>query len=83
MPVGSHLIDWQQIAALAIVAVAAGFVFRRLWGQIMAFRSRPVRHKSSLSPKAKAQPPRPQPLVQIQLSPPRHMKRPPSDGTHP
>jgi hypothetical protein len=74
----SHLVDWQQVAALAIVAVAAFFVLKRLWGQMMAFRSRPMRRKPSTTAPAKPQPPRPQPLVQIQLTPPRHMKRPPS-----
>ncbi len=83
MQMGSHLVDGQQIAALAIVAIAAFFVLKRLWGQLLAFRSRPARRKPSLSASAKPQPPRPQPLIQIQTAPPRHMKRPPPDGKHP
>ncbi len=74
---GNLLIDWQQIIALAIVAIAAFFVFKRLWSQIAAFRSRPARRKPSLSTPAKPQAARPQPLIQIQTVPPRHMKRPP------
>lgn len=75
----SHFVDWQQVAALAIVAVAAFIVLKRLWEQLLAFRSRPARRKPSSSTPVKAPPPRPQPLVQIQLTPPRHMKRPSSD----
>ncbi len=83
MQLESHSVDWQQIAALTIVAVAAFFVLKRLWGQIMAFRSRPARRKPSKNTPAKAQTPRPQPLIQIQTAPPRHMKRPPTDEKHP
>jgi len=80
---GSSVIDGQQIAAFAIVAVAAFVVLKRLWGQMIAFRSRPVRRKPSLASPAKTPTPRPQPLVQIQLTPPRHMKRPSADDKHP
>lgn len=75
----SHFVDWQQTAALFIVAVAAFVVLKRLWGQLLAFQSRPARRKPFPSTSARPQAPRPQPLVQIQLTPPRHMKRPSSD----
>lgn len=76
-------IDGQQAAAFAIVALAAGVVLRRFWGQIVAFRSRPARRKPSASSAARPQTPRPQPLIQIQTAPPRHMKRPSADDTRP
>jgi len=77
---GTHPIDWQQIAALSIVAIAAFFVLRRMWGQMTAFRSRPARRKPSKTAPVTSQAPRPQTLIQIQTAPPRHMKRPPPDG---
>lgn len=73
-------IDWQHWAALAIVAVAAWVVGRRLWVQIAAFRGRPARRKASGSRVTHPAPARPDTLIQIQLTPPRHMKRPPADG---
>lgn len=68
--------DWQQVTAFAIVTLAAWSVGKRLWGQIAAFRSRPARRaKSPARPAA----PRPEKLMQIQLKPPLHVKRPPAD----
>lgn len=73
-------IDWQQWIAMAIVAAAAWSVGRRLWAQIAAFRTRPARRPVSKSPPRPA-PSRPETLMQIQLKPPLHLKRPPADGT--
>ena len=72
-------IDWQHWTALAIVAVAAWVVGRRLWVQIAAFRGRSARRKTPGSPASRPAPARPETLLQIQLTPPRHMKRPPAD----
>lgn len=79
----THPIDGQQVAALAIVAVAAFFVLKRMWGQLLAFRARPARRAPSKMAAAKPSAPRPQPLIQIQTIPPRHMKRPSQSDTHP
>ncbi len=80
---GTHPVDGQQIIALAIVAIAAFFVLKRMWGQLLAFRSRPMRRKPSSTAAVRPSPPRPETLVQIQLTPPRHMKRPSADEKHP
>lgn len=73
--------DTQTILAFAIVAVAAWNIGRRLWGQILAFRSRPARRKAS----AKSQPAKAAavPLIQVQLTPPARLKRPPTQEASP
>jgi len=71
--------DWQQITALAIVAGAAFAVGQRLWRQIAGFRAKPGKSSgggcdgcpSSGTPKEAA------PLMQIQMRPPAHLRRPP------
>ena len=70
-------IDGQQIAAFAIVALAAASVGKRMLGQVMAFRTS---DKSSgcggcdgCGPAAN---PKVTPLVQIQMHPPVRIKRP-------
>lgn len=82
-------IDIQQVLALSIVAVAAFFVGRRIWGQVMAFRNRPTRRgpdeggcgscpsnqQSAGTAKAASSP-----LIQLQVKPPAHLKRPSADG---
>ena len=70
-----HL-DWQTLTAFAIVAAAFWAVGRRLWGQFAAFRSRPPRRRVSTAPAKPAE----TPLIQVQLKPPAHLKRPPSNG---
>jgi hypothetical protein len=74
-------IDWQQITALAIVAVAALAVGRRMWGQIAAFRNKPGKASgggcegcpsSGVAKNIQAPP-----LMQIQTRPPVHLRRPP------
>lgn len=73
--------DWQAVTAFAVVAAAAAVVGRRVWGQVVAFRSRPtVRRKPSRT--ASPAPPRPQALIQIQTTAPRHMKRPSANAAH-
>ncbi|MBV9850757.1 MAG: hypothetical protein JO250_13875 [Armatimonadetes bacterium] len=69
-------VDWQTIIALSIVAVAAAAVARRLWAQVAAFRAPRRRHSS---PSARPMPPSSSPLIQVQLTPPAHLKRPPAD----
>lgn len=69
-------IDLQQVIAFGIVAVAFWAVGRRLWNQILAFRSRPARRKGTRKPTAA---PSDTPLIQVQLKPPAHLKRPPSE----
>jgi hypothetical protein len=77
--------DWQQIAAMAIVAGAMLGVGRRLWGQVGAFRAKPGKvsgsgcdgcasNKTDGGGKAQAAPA----LVQIQTRPPAHLRRPPA-----
>lgn len=82
-------IDIQQVLALSIVAVAAFFVGKCLWGQIMAFRSRPARRGSdeggcgscpSSGSSARAAKAASSPLIQLQAKPPAHLKRPSADG---
>lgn len=70
--------DIQHLVAMTIVAVAAFSILKRLWRQGQAFRSRP-RRKSTAANKPSA-PPASSPLIQLQLKPPAHLKRPPSDG---
>ena len=79
--------DGQQIAAFGIVAVAAGAVGRRLWGQVAAFRGKPGRGGAVSSacdscPSGGSAKPRgtSSPLMQIQTKPPVHLRRPPSAG---
>jgi hypothetical protein len=76
--------DGQQVAAFGIVAVAAGAVGRRLWGQVAAFRGKPGRGgacdgcpSSGASAKTSGTA---SPLMQIQTKPPVHLRRPPSAG---
>jgi hypothetical protein len=71
-----HL-DLQFILAMAIVAAAAFAILRRLWRQALAFRSRP-RRKAAPADRPPA-PPASSPLLQVQLKPPVHLKRPPAD----
>lgn len=73
-------IDIQHILALAIVAVAAFYILKRLWRQALAFRSRPRRPASRTPPTQPAQPSS-TPLIQLQTRPPAHLKRPPTDDT--
>ncbi len=73
--------DWQQIGAMAIVAGAMLGVGRRLWGQVGAFRAKPGKASgcdgcaSNTAGKAQAAPA----LVQIQMRPPAHLRRPPAE----
>jgi len=69
--------DIQHILAMAIVAAAAFAIFKRLWRQGQAFQSRP-RRKPATGSKPSA-PPAISPLIQLQLKPPAHLKRPPVD----
>lgn len=79
-------IDWQQIITLAIVAVAAYAVGRRLWSQIAAFRAKPGAFgggcagcsSSGAAEPASGHHAAPTPLLQIQARPPAHLRRPPS-----
>lgn len=76
-------VDWQQIAALAIVVLAAFTLGRRLWGQIAAFRAKPGRSSGGCescpgSGAAKTGPAASPALMQIQIRPPAHLRRPPS-----
>lgn len=71
-----HL-DVQHVLAMTIVSVAAYTILRRLWRQIQAFRSRPRRKAVSIS--KPAAPPAASPLIQLQVRPPLHLKRPPND----
>ncbi len=66
----------QSIAAFAIVALAFWMVGRRLWSQISAFRSRPPRRTGR---RAEKPAPAASPLIQVQLKPPAHLKRPPPE----
>ena len=70
--------NFQQAIAFAIVAVAFWAVGRRLWNQILAFRRRPPRRKS-VGTKKPMPPSSASPLIQVQLKPPAHLKRPPSE----
>ena len=79
-------VDGQQVIALGIVAVAMFAVARRLWGQVVAFRSRPGRTGNGGSgcdscPSAGAAKTRTtsSPLMQIQTKPPVHLRRPPAE----
>lgn len=79
-------VDGQQIVALGIVAAAAVAVGRRLWGQVVAFRSRPGRAGNGGSgcdscPSAGNAKTRAisSPLMQIQTKPPVHLRRPPAE----
>ena len=69
--------------AWLIVTVAFWSVGRRLMGQILAFRSRPARRRVGHC-QANASPnPTVRPLIQIQVKPPAHLKRPPPwDNEH-
>ncbi|MDQ2688462.1 MAG: hypothetical protein M3Y28_11420 [Armatimonadota bacterium] len=69
--------DIQHILAMAIVAVAAWILAKRLWRQGLAFRSRPRRKPSTV--KTPPAPPVSSPLIQLQIKPPVHLKRPPAD----
>lgn len=71
-----HL-DIQHAVAMAIVAVSAFSILRRLWRQGQAFRKRP-RRKPVTAGKPSA-PPASSPLIQLQVKPPVHLKRPPAD----
>lgn len=76
-------VDWQQIGALAIVAGAMLGVGRRLWGQISAFRAKPGRASGSgcdgcASNRAGDKAPAAPALMQIQMRPPAHLRRPPA-----
>ena len=76
-------IDGQQVIALGIVAVAMFAVGRRLWGQVAAFRAKPGRGggggcDSCPSSGASKTPSTASPLMQIQLKPPVHLRRPPA-----
>lgn len=77
-------IDLQQAAALGIVSLAALSVGQRLWKQIVGFRNQPggkevgggcdgcpSSGKSAVTP----------PLIQIGTRPPKHLRRPPADGS--
>lgn len=68
-----HL-DIQYVLAMAIVAVAAFAISRRLWRQALAFRRRPPRKAPTAN-----KPPAASPLIQLQVKPPVHLKRPPAD----
>ncbi len=61
-------IDWQQIVALSLVALAGVAVARRMWAQIRAF-GRPKRRPPV------SRPPSETPLMQIQVRPPAHLRR--------
>ena len=77
-------IDWQQIITLAIVAVAAWAVGRRMWDQIAAFADKSGKSGGGCAgcPSSGAAKPAsgqsPAPLLQIQARPPAHLRRPPS-----
>ncbi len=71
--------DGQQIGAMAIVAGAGVSVGRRVWKQIAAFRTPPGKPGGGggcdgcAGSRGKAAPPA---LVQIQMRPPAHLRRP-------
>ncbi len=71
-------VDIQHILAMLIVAIAGFSVGRRLWRQAEGFRSRP-RRRPPVAAKKPAVPPAPSPLIQLQLKPPAHLKRPHAD----
>ena len=71
-----HL-DLQHVVAMAIVAAAAFTILRRLWQQGQAFRKRPKRKAAANS--RPSTPPAASPLIQLQVKPPVHLKRPPAD----
>lgn len=71
--------DGQQIVALCVVAAAAVAVGRRLGAQIAAFRG-PRRRAGKAGAAPHAVPPSSPPLIQVQLKPPVHLRRPPADG---
>ncbi len=80
-------VDWQQIVALGIVAVAAFAVGKRMWGPVVAFRGKPGRGgavSSGCDGCLSSGPAKPKtassPLMQIQTKPPLHLRRPPGDG---
>ena len=71
--------DWQQVTALGIVAAAMLAVGRRIWGQIAAFGKKSGTAGGGCngcpsSGAAKA----PVPLMQVQMRPPAHLRRPPT-----
>lgn len=77
-------VDGQTVAAMSIVAVAAGVIGRRMYGQIAAFWTTDKSSHcggcegcgpKSAAPKASTQPQ----LVQLQLRPPARIKRPSND----
>ena len=75
-------VDWQQWAALGVVSLAALSVARRMWGQIAAFRNRPGKTGGGCEgcPSASVRPqPAASPLMQIQIKPPVHLRRPPTE----
>ena len=76
---GMHM-DGQQLVALGIVAVAAVAVGRRLGAQIAGVRT-PRRRPGKTAAGPRPAQPSSSPLIQVQLKPPAHMKRPPPDGS--
>ncbi len=73
-------VDAQPIIALAVVAAAAAVVVRRLWSQVVAFRA-PKRRVGRSATIPRPAVPTSSPLIQIQRTPPIHLKRPPTDGS--
>lgn len=69
----------QTVIALGIVAAAACAVGRRLWALIAAF-GRPKHRAGKPGVNTRPAPPTSSPLIQIQRTPPAHLKRPPADG---
>lgn len=69
--------DIQHIVAMAIVAVAAWVIAKRLWRQGLAFRKRPRRKPTAVNKPPAS--PTSSPLIQVQIKPPVHLKRPPAD----
>ena len=76
-------VDWQQIGAMAIVAGASASVGRRVWKQIAAFRAKPGKAGGSgcdgCASNRSAGPKAAPALVQIQMRPPAHLRRPKSE----
>ncbi len=77
-------VDWQQIGALAIVAGAVLAVGRRLWEQIAAFRAKPGKPGGSgcdgcASSRPAGETQAAPALMQIQMRPPAHLRRPPAE----
>lgn len=75
-------VDIQQTIALGIVFLAALSVGRRLWSHIAGFRgkagSRDTGGCDGCPSSGNAVP---APLIQIGTRPPRHLRRPPADGS--